>query len=590
MSRRPLREWQERFTAHLASHEGPSYLLDAAPGAGKTVATANAVTTLWTDRALERLIVVCPTTTLRLQWAAALAPWGIHLDCDFENAHASIAPDMHGVVVTYQQVAAASALFAMLSGRKRTMVVLDEIHHAGDQRSWGRAVADAFEPCVMRLGLSGTPFRQDKAPIPFVTYTDVGYAKPDFSYGYAASLRDGVCRPVEFVLRDAEATWEYGEETHTATFEDYLDPVDAARRLRTVVSPRCSYMTDVLDRADERLSEIRQGKPDAGGLVLAETQAQAREIAMLLEQSTGERPAVALSDDKGADEAITAFSASDQRWIVAVRKISEGTDVPRLCVEVWATRWRAELFFRQAVGRVVRRQATDAAEFAAVVFLPADPQLRELAQRVEAEVTYKVDEGLDPLHDTELKTDGVREDRFVPVGATPGDQEVIIGGRRYSHEQVEHARKVMKALGHANGDLGLYLARMADAGVLPGTAQRGAAMSPVPTADGDGESRAQLKKRVKAAVDALVREWGTFRELTEPDFRWGFARADMNRAIGVPAISQATAEQLAQAVEWLKDRLASCAAADPLLAAEVAAERRAHGKPTYLGQLVGETD
>ena len=39
------------------------------------------------------------------------------------------------------------------------LVILDEVHHAGDARSWGDAVKEAFEPAVRRLTLTGTPFR-----------------------------------------------------------------------------------------------------------------------------------------------------------------------------------------------------------------------------------------------------------------------------------------------------------------------------------------------------------------------------------------------------------------------------------------------
>ena len=53
---------------------------------------------------------------------------------------------------------------------RRTLVILDEIHHAGDSRSWGDGVKAAFEPAVRRLMLTGTPFRSDDNPIPFVTY------------------------------------------------------------------------------------------------------------------------------------------------------------------------------------------------------------------------------------------------------------------------------------------------------------------------------------------------------------------------------------------------------------------------------------
>ena len=49
-------------------------------------------------------------------------------------------------------------------------MVLDEVHHAGDSLSWGESVREAFAPATRRLALTGTPFRTDVNPIPFVSY------------------------------------------------------------------------------------------------------------------------------------------------------------------------------------------------------------------------------------------------------------------------------------------------------------------------------------------------------------------------------------------------------------------------------------
>lgn len=572
----PLRRWQQAFADALDAHRGPNFLLNAAPGAGKTIATGNALQRLRARLQLEQVIVVCPTIPLRRQWAHALSPWGFELDAEFANAHASIAPDMDGIVVTYQQIAAASSLFAMLTRCRRTVVVLDEIHHAGESRTWGAAVREAFDGGILRLGLSGTPFRQDKAAIPFVTYDQDGFAKPNFNYGYGESLKDGVCREVRFVLRDAEATWEYGDEQLTATFADDVGPVHAARRLRTVVSPACDYMTEVLAEADETLSRLRETKPDAAGLVLAETQDQAGEIARLLEARTGAAPAIAVSNDRHAGETIASFTTAQARWIVAVRMISEGTDIPRLAVEVWATRWRAELFFRQAVGRVVRKQHTDPPGFGATVFLPADPQLRQLASRLEAEVTYKVDEALEPLQDIELKTDGARTDQFVPIGATPGDHEVIVAGRRYTPAQVQHARKVMGAVGRPDGDLAEALESLAAAGLLPAPTGR--------REEPRTEPLTATKKRLKDEIAQLVGELGSIRKRSESDLDWSHIRGEMNRQLGISKISDATEDQLEQGISYLQKQLARQALATPAEAQAEIARRTTDGKTSYLSQ------
>ena len=84
-------------------------------------------------------------------------------------------------------------------------MILDEVHHGGDALSWGEAIRDAFEPATRRLSLTGTPFRSDAHPIPFVTYAPghdgVPRSVADYTYGYAHALADHVVRPVLLLAR-----------------------------------------------------------------------------------------------------------------------------------------------------------------------------------------------------------------------------------------------------------------------------------------------------------------------------------------------------------------------------------------------------
>lgn len=66
--------------------------------------------------------------------------------------------------------------------------------------------------------------------------------------------------------------------------------------------------------------------------------------------------------------------------MVAVRMVSEGVDVPRLAVGVYATSAATPLFFAQAIGRFVRsRRKGESAN----VFLPSVPVLLDLASKLE---------------------------------------------------------------------------------------------------------------------------------------------------------------------------------------------------------------
>ena len=309
----------------------------------------------------EQIVVVCPTTALRAQWADAADRVGLHLDPRWRNADGAWRGDVDGVVVTYQQVASAPDLFAHHLARP-TFVVLDEIHHAGESATWGTALRAAFDGARHRLALSGTPFRSDARAIPFVRYDDERRCAPDFVYGYGEAVGDGVCRPLAFRLLDATLRWRVDAQETIAAFADELDPTDDARRLRTAIDPTTPLLPQMLRDADALLVKARAVIPDAAGLVLCDDRAHARATAALLRTIAGEKPVVVVSDEPQAHTRIDRFARaatrSAPRWLVAVNMVSEGVDVPRLVLAAYATVKRTDLFFRQAVGRVVRRRAT----------------------------------------------------------------------------------------------------------------------------------------------------------------------------------------------------------------------------------------
>src|SRR5690242_14043404 len=333
------------------------------------------------------LTIVTPTEHLKHQWAAAAARFGIAIDSGYRNAQGRAGADFAGVAVTYAQVAAHPALHRQRTENRRTLVIFDEIHHAGDALSWGDAVKEAFDPARRRLALTGTPFRSDANPIPFVTYVpdaDGGRrSASDYVYGYGPALEDGVVRPVIFLAYSGEMRWRTraGDEI-TATLGTPMTKDQIAQAWRTALDPAGEWVSRVLEAADKRLTEVRRGMPDAGGLVIAGDHEDARAYAALLRRITGSRPVVVLSDDPTASRKISSFAASSDRWMVAVRMVSEGVDVPRLAVGVYATSVSTALFFAQAVGRFVRARRRGET---ASVFLPSVPVLLSYAAELEAE-------------------------------------------------------------------------------------------------------------------------------------------------------------------------------------------------------------
>ncbi len=383
----PLRTWQRAALDQWMAERPRDFLTVATPGAGKTAFALRIAAELLASKGIRAVTVVAPTEHLKQQWADAAATLGVRLDPRFTNAQGATGQAFDGVVVTYAQVAAHPMLHRARTENRKSLVILDEIHHAGDAMSWGSAVREAFEPAAHRLALTGTPFRSDINAIPFVRYAPDGDGLPrstsDHAYGYADALRDGVVRPVLFLAYSGEMRWRTraGDEVAARLGED-VGPDATAQALRTALDPHGEWIGSVLAAADQRLSEVRRGMPDAGGLVIATDHANARAYARLLSTICGEKVPTVLSDDPKASVVIEKFAASSGRWLVAVRMVSEGVDIPRLAVGVYATTTTTPLFFAQAVGRFVRARRRGET---ASIFLPSVPLLLQHAAMMEEE-------------------------------------------------------------------------------------------------------------------------------------------------------------------------------------------------------------
>ena len=438
-----LRSWQRRALVRYLAAKPRDFLAVATPGSGKTAFALRVAGELLAEGAVEQITVVVPTEHLKTQWALAAARVGIALDPKFSNSAAHTSSEYHGVVVTYAQVASHPTRHRVRTENRRTLVVFDEIHHGGDAKSWGDAIREAFDDATRRLALTGTPFRSDDSAIPFVIYTPdadgLMRSRADHTYGYAEALADGVVRPVVFLAYSGEARWRTsaGEE-HAARLGEPLNAEQTARAWRTVLDAKGEWIPAVLQAADTRLTQKRNGGvPDAGAMVIASDQKAARAYAAVLTKLTGETPTLVLSDDPGSSARISEFAAGTGRWLVAVRMVSEGVDVPRLSVGVYATSASTPLFFAQAIGRYVRsRQSGETAS----IFLPSVPALLDLASEMEAQRDHVLgrphrgEQGFDDeaLVDAQRKKSEADEDSgFESLGADAELDQVIFDGSSF---------------------------------------------------------------------------------------------------------------------------------------------------------------
>jgi superfamily II DNA or RNA helicase len=403
-SNRKLRNWQEKAIRRFYALDKSDFLLVATPGGGKTFVALMIAYQLLLDGKIERIVIVTPSEHLKRQWAEAAARLGIDLDYNWQNSDGRESADYFGVAVTYHQVSFAPDLFD-LNCKKKTLVIFDEIHHAGDNLEWGVNLRQAFGKAEYRIGLSGTPFRSDDNPIPFVSYEN-NKSRADFVYGYGEALADGVCRPIYFPTVEGNVSWirPNGKEME-CTMLDSLPRQKANERLRTALDADGDWLPDVLRQADALLTKMRlEGHLNAAGLVIALDQYHARKIAGLLKIITNETPTIAISDEDDSSREIRKFAAqgNQKRWIVAVRMVSEGVDIPRLRVGVYATTILSELFFRQVVGRFVR-MIPELEEQSAALFLPFDEKLITHALSVKDEREHILQEKIITLEKSQTK-------------------------------------------------------------------------------------------------------------------------------------------------------------------------------------------
>ena len=566
-----LRAWQAAAMQKYFTEHPRDFLAVATPGAGKTTFALSVASELLGRRIVDRIIVVAPTEHLKTQWAEAASRAGIPIDPTYSAGKGKTSGDYVGVAVTYAGVAVNPLAMRIRAERFKTLVILDEVHHAGDALSWGEGVREAFEPATRRLALTGTPFRSDINPIPFVTYAPgpdgVARSVADYTYGYGDALADHVVRPVLFMAYSGEMSWRTsaGDEI-AARLGEPLTKDLTNQALRTALDPQGSWIPSVLAAADKRLSEVRRHVPDAGGLVIATDQDAARSYAKTLRQITGESATVVLSDEKAASKKIGEFSKSDSRWMVAVRMVSEGVDVPRLSVGVYATTTSTPLFFAQAVGRFVRSRSRGET---ASVFLPSVPNLLAFASEMEVtrdHVLQKKVRSEDDMFSPEERlleaanaSEAASSDllaSFEALGSEARFDRVLFDGGEFGHagEVQVGSEEEMDFLGipgllEADQMRDLLRQRQSDRA----RKQKSALASRVDEAKKASEDLTEVATHEQLAVlrrelNGLVAAW--YHRTGTPH---GMTHAKLRKECGGPAAAVANAEQLRARIDRVRD-------------------------------------
>ncbi|WP_100813205.1 DEAD/DEAH box helicase [Microbacterium lacus] len=577
-----LRAWQAEALDIYFALDGPDgvgngprdFLAAATPGAGKTTFALRLATELLRRRVISRIVVVAPTEHLKTQWADAAARVSLRLDPNFSNRHAMPSRQYHGVAVTYAQVAVKASVHERLIMDARTLVILDEVHHGGDALSWGDALREAYGRATRRLLLSGTPFRSDTAPIPFVEYAPnekgIRLSRTDYNYGYRRALEDGVVRPVMFLVYAGKMRWRTraGDEMEAYLGQDNTKDI-TAQAWRTALDPNGDWIPAVLRSADRRLTEVREQIPDAGGLIIATDQTAARAYAAILESISGETPTVVLSDEAEASARIEQYANSTSRWLVAVRMVSEGVDVPRLAVGVYATSASTPLFFAQAIGRFVRARRRGET---ASIFLPNVPQLIALAGELERERDHALDrdsdgddewaldeDAMDAAEREESASDALTQEfTYQALGSFAHFDRVMFDGREFGQLAVPGTPEEEEFLGlpgllepeHVHELLMQRQARQGKHRSVREAAE--AASGDERAADAPPPALHRTLREQRQLLNSLVGLYA--RQAGEPH---GLVHAELRRICGGPAVSHATVAQLQARIEVLRRRVHS---------------------------------
>lgn len=376
-----LRRWQQECVNKALDHFNYErhFFCQATPGAGKTRMAAELASKLLDEGRID--IVICFAPSCQVVGGIQRTFESV-LQRPFDGQIGAA-----GVALTYQSIEHKEDSFWRLFNTLRVLTVFDEIHHCsgGDgvqgANIWGLKIIQQLQDvAALTLAMSGTPWRSDEHSIALARYsTPEGRLIVDYRYSLAEAVQEGVCRIPNITLVDnTKITIEQPGNTHRS----YTGFAPLLKQSETTFENLVTHEElnlQLLELSRQRLDVVRRTVPDAAGLVVASSIDHAHQISALL-MRMNESSVVVTTHRTDANDVINEFRYGNAKWVVAVGMISEGTDIPRLQVCCYLSRIRTEIYFRQVLGRVLRRRSGSDAE--AWMFMLAEPELTQFAERL----------------------------------------------------------------------------------------------------------------------------------------------------------------------------------------------------------------
>ena len=414
-----LRDWQIEASKKCLNwyfkNNDNKFVINAAPGTGKTICSISIVNELIKQDQIDRVIVIAPQSTVVKQWASKYK----ELTGRWMQKTTDLTEDKGiDICCTWASVKNLLDGFQKICNEKRTLVICDEHHHAAVQAAWGVSADGAFKNAKYILILTGTPIRSDSEEPVWFTYKGGQLNHPKdgmFTLTYGESIRLGYCRPIAFGRHEANfnifdtkggqklgaVSGKGAEEIEEAVKGTYAEKMlqESNRFYSCAITPvynndktpdENSYQASMLREGIAKLEDRKNRLPVAGGLVIAPNIETAEYMGKLIEKLTNKKPVVVHTGptcDNPGDEIERFDKVNDNDWIVSVDMIGEGVDIQRLRVLVYLPRARTELKFRQAMGRVVRKYEGIAEDdSSAYVVMPAFEIFDQYARRVMDEM------------------------------------------------------------------------------------------------------------------------------------------------------------------------------------------------------------
>ena len=422
-----LRDWQsECINSAISNYTNlkKHFLALATPGAGKTLMASVLAKKLHEQGLIDLVICFSPSSVVASDFSESLVEqFGTHFDGEIGAL---------GDSFTYQKLSSISDRIWRLFDQYRVFVIFDEIHHCAgscddDANAWGAPIIDKIQDkAAYTIALTGTPWRSDSLPIALSEYcVKSGAVICDYVYGLKQAVLDDVCRVPQIVAVDNDriTVTNNGEQR---SFNSFLDLLSQNIMPYSEIVRNDLVIEQLLHRAIDKLSELRTVNDNAGGLVIASSIAHAYRIRQIMKSEFNTDAIIVTSNENKPNKIIKQFRKSKDKWLISVGMVSEGTNIPRLQVCCNLTNIKTEMYFRQILGRILRK--TDAPNQEAYMFIPAEPSLVEYAYRVAQDIPDGLSRVKFTNMDEELTTDITDTDKNgEDVVLDNNDDGIVIG-------------------------------------------------------------------------------------------------------------------------------------------------------------------